>query len=78
MLIVKARDPAESSAEALHLPTEVRINKLVKSDKVINSSSWKYITEFILDVIKTPEVGAQEIPTPHQVHLWQSMRRCQE
>ena len=35
-----------------------------ESDKVSNSISWQYLAEFVLDVIKAPEGGMQEIPTP--------------
>ena len=35
-----------------------------ESDKVSNSSSWKYLNEFIIDVIKSQGGGTQEIPTP--------------
>ena len=75
---VKGLDPLEASSAALYLPPEVVINQVVKTERVIKSSSWKYLTELSLDVIKYPEGGTQEIPTPQQVALWKSMRRRQE
>ena len=35
-----------------------------ESDKIRNSRSCKYHNGFILDVIKYPDGGTQEIPTP--------------
>ena len=61
---VKVMDPVEASSSALHLLPEVGINHQGESDKVRNSISWQYLTEFILDVIKARAVGTQEIPTP--------------
>ena len=49
-----------------------------ESDKLRNSSIWKYLTEYILDVIKDPDRGMQVILTPQKVASWQSMRRQQE
>ena len=54
MTSVKGMDPVEASSSALHLPPYVGINRVVESDKVSNSSSWKYLTEFILDMIRYP------------------------
>ena len=56
---VKVMDPDEASPEDLQVG---------ESDNVINSRSWKYLTEFMLDVIRSPEGWMQEIPTPqHQI-----------
>ena len=52
-------DPVGAIWAALHLPPKVVINQAGKIDKVRNSSSWKYITESILDVIKSLEGGTQ-------------------
>ena len=41
MTSVKGMDPVEANLSALHLPPEVGINRVVESDKVGNSSSWK-------------------------------------
>ena len=54
MTSVKGMDPVEANLSALHIPPEVGINQVVEIDKVRNSSSWKYLTEFILDMIKDP------------------------
>ena len=40
---------------------------MCESSKVINYKIWQQLTEFMLDVIRAPEVGTQKIPTPHQV-----------
>ena len=47
-------DPVEASSVDLNLYSEVGINQVGESDKVSNSISWKYLTGFILDVIKAP------------------------
>ena len=52
---VKCMNPVEASSSALRLLTEVGINQVGESGKVSNSRSWKYLTEFMLDVIKDPE-----------------------
>ena len=54
MSSVKVMDKLEASLEDIHLPPEVGINQVVESDKVRNSTRWQYLTEFILDVIKSP------------------------
>ena len=46
-----------------------------ESAEVSNHRSWKYLTEFMLDVIRAQEGGTQEIPTPQKVDLWKYMRR---
>ena len=51
---------------------------MVESDKVRESSIWKYLNELILDVIKAPGGETQEIPTPKKLALWQYKRRWQE
>ena len=56
-------DPYEGGSEALRISLEAGISQVGESEKVSNSISWKYLTEFILDVIKAPERGMQEIPT---------------
>ena len=53
---VKGLDKIEASSAALHIPPEVGINKVGESNNFINSISWKYLTKFILDVIKASEV----------------------
>ena len=58
----KGMDPLEASQPALYLTREIRIRQVGESDKVSKSISWKYLTEFILDMIKYPEGGTQEIP----------------
>ena len=67
MTSVKGMDPAEASSAALHLSPASDIKQVGENEKVSNSNSWKYLTGFILDVIKSPEVGTKEIPTPQQV-----------
>ena len=61
---VKFVDPVETSSADLHLLPGLGINQVVEIYKVVNSSSCKYLTELILDMIKYPEEGTQEIPTP--------------
>ena len=78
MTSVKGMDPLEASSSAIHLPSEVGINQVVKSEKVINYSSWKYVPELFLDVIKDSEGGTQEITTTQQLDLWTYMRRRKE
>ena len=51
--------PEESSSESFHLPPEVGINQVGESEKVRNSSSWQYLNEFVLYVIKAPKGGTQ-------------------
>ena len=75
---VNGMDPVEAISSALHLPPETGINQVGESDKVSNSISWKYLTEFILDVIKNTVGGTQEIYTPQRVYSWTSMSRRQE
>ena len=58
-------DPDDASPEELQVG---------ESDNVINSRSWKYLTEFMLDVIRSPEGWMQEIPTPQH----QSQTKTQE
>ena len=60
----KGMDAVEACSTDIYLPTELGINQLGESYKVRNSTSWQYLTELILDVIKYPEVGTKEIPTP--------------
>ena len=67
-------DPEESSSESFHLPPELGINPVGESEKVRNSISCQYLTEYILDVIEVPEVGTQGILTPQQVALWKSIK----
>ena len=74
MTSVKVMDPYEASSEALHLPPEEGIYQVGKSAKVINYQSWQHLTEFMLYVIRGPEGGTQEIPTPQQVASWKSMK----
>ena len=45
---VKVMDPLEASSSALHLPPEEGINQVIKSEKVINPSKWKYLTKLFL------------------------------
>ena len=47
-------DPEEASSAALNLHPEDDINQVVESAKVRNSRSWQYLTEFMLDVIRSP------------------------
>ena len=61
---LKGVDPVKASSEALHLPPEEWINQVGESTKVRNSKIWQYLTEFMLDVIRSQEGGTQEIPTP--------------
>ena len=75
MTSVKGMDPLEASSSAIHLPSEVGINQVFKSEKVINYSSWKYVPELFLDVIKDSEGGTQEITTTQQLALWKYMRQ---
>ena len=58
----KGMDPLEASQPVIYLTPEIRIRQVGESDKVSKSISWKYLTEFILDMIKYPEGGTQEIP----------------
>ena len=51
---------------------------MVDSAKVRNSIRWQYLTEFMLDVIRAPEGGTQEIPNFPQVALRQFVRQRQE
>ena len=51
---VKDMNPVELSSAALNFSTEVGINQVGESDKVGNSISLQYLTEFILDVTKVP------------------------
>ena len=65
----------EASSAYIQLPPEEGINQVDESANVRNSRSWKYLTGVMLDVIRAPEGGTQEIPTPQQVPSWKSMRR---
>ena len=56
---VKGMDTDEASSAALNLPPEEGITKLGDSDKVRNSSSWQYLTEFMLDIIRDTYGGTQ-------------------
>ena len=56
-------DTYESRLADLHLPPKEWINQVGKSDNIRNSSSWKYLTELILDALKYPEGGKKYIPT---------------
>ena len=67
MSSLKVMDPVEAISAHLNLPPEEDINQVDESDKVSNSRSCKYLTEFILDVIKVPEGAKQEIPTPQKL-----------
>ena len=57
----------EATSSALRPPPEESNNQLYDSDKVSNSNSWKYFTEFMLYAIRDSEVGAQEIPTTPEI-----------
>ena len=59
MYSVKCMDPDEASSAALHLPPEKDINQVVDSAEVRNYKIWKYLTAFMLDVIRYPYVGMQ-------------------
>ena len=50
----KGMDLVEAISADLHLPPELGIKQVGESDKVRKSISWKYLTEFILYVIKYP------------------------
>ena len=63
MTSVKGMDPDGASLEALKLPAEVGIDQVGEIERVSKSISWKYLTEFMLDVIGYPEGVTQEIPT---------------
>ena len=52
---VKLMDTVEAISEDIHLPPELGINQVGESEKVRNSISCQYLTEYILDVIKSPE-----------------------
>ena len=54
MISLKGMDPDEASLTDLHIPTEECINQVGYSAKVRNYRSWKYLTEFMLDVIRDP------------------------
>ena len=71
---VNGMDPDESSSAALNVPPEVGIIQVCESDNVSNYRSCQFPTELILYLIKYPEGGMQEIPTPKQVASYQSMR----
>ena len=64
MTSVKGMDPDEASSVALYLTPEVGINQVGESAKLINSRSWKYLIDFMLDMIRALEGGTKEIPTP--------------
>ena len=61
---VEGMDTVEASSSVLCLPSEEGINQLDESTKVSNSNSCKYLTYFMLDVIRSPEEEAQEILSP--------------
>ena len=67
---VKVMDIVDAISAAPNLPPEVDINQVGETDKVSNSRSYKYLTEFILDVIKVPEGVNQGIPTPQKLASW--------
>ena len=48
MPIVNVLGQVETSSSSLHLPSEEGINQVVAIDRVSNSTSWKYNTEFML------------------------------
>ena len=72
---VKGVGPVESSSADIHLPPKVGIKQVGECEKLSNSKSLQYRTEFSLDVIKAPKGGKQDIPTSQQVSSWQPMRR---
>ena len=70
MTSLNGMDPVEVISSDLHLPPQVGFKHVGESDKVSKSISWQYLTEFILDVTKSPEGGTQDIPTPKQIYSW--------
>ena len=52
---VKVMDLVEAISADLHLPLELGINQVGEIEKFRNSISCQYLTEYILDVIKSPE-----------------------
>ena len=55
--IVKVLDLDKASSEYLHLTPEEGTIQLGEIIKLSNTNSWKYLTEFILDVIRAPWEG---------------------
>ena len=51
---VKGLDPVEASSSDIHLTSEEGINQVGESAKVINPTSCKYLTKFLLDVKRDP------------------------
>ena len=49
---MKGVDKVEASSSDLQIPPEEGINQADDIDKVINSKIWKYITDFMLDMIR--------------------------
>ena len=64
---VNVMDLVEASSSYLRLPPEEGINQVGYTSEIINFNSWQNITDFILDVIKILNRGAQEIPTSTQL-----------
>ena len=54
---MKGVDKVEASSSDLQIPPEEGINQADDIDKVINSKIWKYITDFMLDMIRATEGG---------------------
>ena len=54
---MKGVDKIEASSSDLHIPTEELINQADDITKVRNSKIWKYITDFMLDMIRATEGG---------------------
>ena len=54
---VKGLDIVEASLGALCFPPEEGTNQVGESAKVSNSNSFQYLTEFMLDVKRAPQVG---------------------
>ena len=69
-------DQIEARVAALHLTPEVGINQVSEIDKVRKPISCQYLTKLILDVIKAPEGGTQETPTPQTTSELNHKPRC--
>ena len=54
MTSVKGMDADEVSSAALNLHPEDEINQVLESAKVKNSRIWKYLTEFMSNMIRAP------------------------
>ena len=75
---VKGMDPDGASSTDIHLPPEEGINQVVDSAKVRNYRSCKYLTEFMLDVIRNSGGGTEEILTTLKVASRKLVRQRQE